>query len=99
LLAQALLAQRTPGRGGRLLLFTSGQHIGPMGDEIAYAVSQGAIHQMTASLSDPMIDSGITVNCINPGPIDTGYSDGDRHRAIASMFPARRWGQPADPPR
>ncbi len=96
LLAKELLAQRSPGPGGRLILFTSGQHIGPMGDEIAYAVSKGAIHQMTASLSDQMIDSGISVNCINPGPIDTGYAKGDRHRAIASMFPARRWGQPAD---
>ena len=62
---------------------------------IAYAVSKGAIHQRTASLSDQMIDSGISVNCINPGPIDTGYARGNRQRAIASLFPARRWGQPA----
>ncbi len=78
------------------MLFTSGQHIAPMGDEIAYAVSKGAIHQMTRSLADQLIDRGITVNCINPGPVDTGYLEGDLHEQVANMFPAKRWGQPSD---
>ncbi len=97
LLAQSLRERFDPKRGhGRLILFTSGQHIGPMGDEIAYAVSKGAIHQMTRSLSDRLVDLGITVNCINPGPVDTGYLDGQLHERVAAMFPARRWGQPED---
>ncbi|MDH3685491.1 MAG: SDR family oxidoreductase [Myxococcales bacterium] len=96
LLAQALGARRPAGPGGRLILFTSGQHIGPMANEIAYAVSKGAIHQMTASLADGLIDQGITVNCINPGPVDTGYATGRAHATIAAMFPAGRWGQPED---
>ena len=96
LLAQALGARRPPGPGGRLILFTSGQYLAPMSDEIAYAVSKGAIHQMTASLSDALIDRGVTVNCINPGPVDTGYATGSAHAQIAAMFPARRWGQPDD---
>ena len=97
-----LLAQRfnevfDPERGhGRLMYFTSGQHIGPMADEIAYAVSKGALHQMTATLSDALIDRGITVNCINPGPVDTGYLEGDLHQQVAQMFPAGRWGQVED---
>lgn len=96
LLAQALGARRPPGPGGRLILFTSGQYIGPMANEIAYAVSKGAIHQMTASLADALIDQGITVHCINPGPVDTGYATGRAHAAVAAMFPAGRWGQPDD---
>lgn len=96
LLAKSLLARRPPGPGGRLVLFTSGQHIGPMAGEIAYAVSKGAIHQMTASLSDALIDRGITVNCINPGPTDTGYATGRAKDRIARMFPARRWGTSDD---
>ncbi len=35
---------------GRMLWFTSGQHLGPMDGEIAYAVSKGALHQMTQSI-------------------------------------------------
>ncbi len=94
LLARSLFERRPEGPGGRLVLFTSGQHIGPMAGEIAYAVSKGAIHQMTETLSDAVIDRGITVNCINPGPIDTGYAHGKQRAAIAEMFPSGDWGRP-----
>jgi 3-oxoacyl-[acyl-carrier protein] reductase len=97
LLAKALQQHRDPRRpGGRLITFTSGQHLGPMRDELPYIVSKGAIQQMTASLSDGLIDEGITVNCVNPGPVDTGYADPESHAHVAAMFPSRRWGQPAD---
>jgi NAD(P)-dependent dehydrogenase (short-subunit alcohol dehydrogenase family) len=96
LLARRLAERRPPGPGGRLITFTSAQHKGPMPREIAYAVSKGAVHQMTASLADAVVDRGITVNCINPGPIDTGYATGRTHERIAAMFPAGRWGQPED---
>lgn len=96
LLARQLAERRPPGPGGRLLTFTSAQHIGPMPGEIAYAVSKGAVHQMTATLADALVDRGITVNCINPGPIDTGYATGTAHERIARRFPAGRWGQPED---
>lgn len=97
LLTQALDRAHDGGRpGGRVVLFTSGQAIGPMDDEIAYAVSKGAIHQMTASLANAVADKGITVNTVNPGPVDTGYATGVLHRRVAEAFPAGRWGQPED---
>lgn len=81
---------------GRVVLFTSGQHLGPMSGELAYAVSKGAIHQMTASLADALADRGITVNAINPGPCDTGWPDDELREGLLSRFPAGRWGQPED---
>ena len=81
---------------GRMLWFTSGQHLGPMDDEIAYAVSKGALHQMTRSIDQALSRSRIIANCINPGPVDTGYSEGDVHEAVASRFPDGRWGTPTD---
>jgi 3-oxoacyl-[acyl-carrier protein] reductase len=96
LLAKSLHDRRPVAPGGRLVLFTSGQHIAPMPSEIAYAVSKGAIHQMTATLSDAMIDRGITVNCINPGPTDTGYAEGRVRTAVEQRFPALRWGTTQD---
>jgi len=97
LLAQSLSRHRKQRDvGGRLVLFTSGQHIGPMSDEIAYAVSKGAIHQMTASLADALADEGITVNCVNPGPTDTGWAGPGLQRQISRMFPSGRWGTPDD---
>ena len=81
---------------GRIVFFTSGQHLGPMGDEIAYAISKGAIQQMTLSVADQLADRNITVNCINPGPVDTGWATGQTHADIAARFPSGRWGQPSD---
>jgi 3-oxoacyl-[acyl-carrier protein] reductase len=82
-------------RGGRMLWFTSGQHIEPMADELPYAVTKGALHQMTVSLADALIGSGIVANCINPGPVDTGYAGGAAHADVARMFPSGTWGTPA----
>jgi 3-oxoacyl-[acyl-carrier protein] reductase len=97
LLAQAFDRTHDGSRpGGRMIMFTSGQAFGPMDSEIAYAVSKGAIHQMTASIANHLADKGVTVNTINPGPVDTGYATGEIHARVARAFPAGRWGQPSD---
>jgi 3-oxoacyl-[acyl-carrier protein] reductase len=67
-----------------------------MARELPYAISKGALHQMTRSLADALIDAGIVANCINPGPVDTGWADPELNAAVAARFPAGRWGTPAD---
>jgi 3-oxoacyl-[acyl-carrier protein] reductase len=79
--------------GGRVVLLTSGQHLGPMAREVAYAVSKGALHQATATLADELADRGITVNTINPGPTDTGWLAGSEP---GRTMPFGRWGRPED---
>lgn len=97
LLAQAFERAHDSDRGGgRVVLFTSGQHLGPMADELAYTVSKGAIHQMTWSLADHFAPSNVTVNAVNPGPVDTGWATGAVHAAVGERFPGRRWGTPTD---
>jgi 3-oxoacyl-[acyl-carrier protein] reductase len=97
LLVQALAGlDRGDRPGGRVVLFTSGQHLAPMAGELPYSVTKGAIHQMTRSLADATADLGITVNCVNPGPVDTGWATGELHAEIAARFPSARWGTPAD---
>ncbi|MFC6886176.1 MULTISPECIES: SDR family oxidoreductase [Actinomadura] len=82
--------------GGRIVLFTSGQHLAPMPGELPYAISKGAIHQMTRSLADALADRGITVNTVNPGPVDTGWAGAELTAHVARSLPRGRWGRPAD---
>lgn len=97
LLVQAYADRHDDSRGaGRILLFTSGQHLGPMPEELPYIASKGALLQVTASLADALADRDITVNCLNPGPVDTGYAPPDALRQVARAFPAGRWTSPDD---
>jgi 3-oxoacyl-[acyl-carrier protein] reductase len=96
LLVQAFAATHDDRRPGRVVLFTSGQHLGPMGGDIPYTATKGAIHQLTLTLSDVLADRGITVNAVNPGPTDTGWAPPELTERLAAAFPARRWGTPDD---
>jgi 3-oxoacyl-[acyl-carrier protein] reductase len=97
LLVQAYAARRDDRRGpGRIVLFTSGQHLGPMPAELPYIATKGALHQLTASLAEALADRDITVNCLNPGPVDTGYAPPEPHARVARAFPKGRWTTPAE---
>jgi 3-oxoacyl-[acyl-carrier protein] reductase len=96
LLVQAFAAQHDGRPGGRVVLFTSGQQLGPMSGELAYATSKAALAGITLSLADTLADQGITVNTVNPGPTDTGYADPPVRARVAGLFPAGRWGTPDD---
>lgn len=96
LLAQAFAAQHDSRPGGRIVFFTSGQYHGAMAGELPYIASKGALHQLTGSVAAHLAPRGITVNCVNPGPNDTGYADDALRVAVAAANPGRRWGTPTD---
>jgi len=96
LLVQAFAAQHDGRPGGRVVLLTSGQHLGPMPDALAYIASKGALHQLTASLAAALVERGITVNTVNPGATDTGWAAPDLYAAIRADHPQGRWGRPED---
>jgi 3-oxoacyl-[acyl-carrier protein] reductase len=99
LLAQAFAAQHDGRPGGRIVFLTSGQELGPMRGEVAYATSKGALASITRTLADHLADRAITLNTVNPGPVDTGYASPDVHAAVRRHFPQGRWGVPDDPAR
>lgn len=99
LLTQAFAAQHDGRAGGRAIFMTSGQDLGPMRDEVAYAASKGALASITRTLADQLADRGITLNAVNPGPVDTGYASPEVHERVRRRFPQGRWGTPDDPAR
>ncbi|HEY8406532.1 MAG TPA: SDR family oxidoreductase [Gaiellaceae bacterium] len=92
LLVQEFAAQ-VEDDAGAVVLLTSGAHLAPMASEVAYGVSKGALAVATRTLAEALADRGIRVNCVNPGPTNTGYLDDvDPTRRM----PFGRWGEPDD---
>jgi len=86
----------TKGSGGRVINFSSGQHLGAMPNELAYASSKGAIIAFTQSIAPDLARLGITANVINPGPTDTGWMSDELKAGLITSTPAGRIGQPED---
>lgn len=94
LLVQAYAAQADD--GGRVILMTSGQYRGAMPSELPYIAGKGALHQVTASLAAALASRAITVNCVDPGPTDTGYATPHEHAEALGHIALGRWGEPDD---
>lgn len=95
----AEFARRFPTSGltaGRIINMTSGQDIGPMAGELAYAATKGAITAFTRSLSQEVAPLGITVNAVNPGPTDSTWMTDEIREHLLPKFPMGRIGLPED---
>jgi 3-oxoacyl-[acyl-carrier protein] reductase len=84
------------GSGGRIINLTSGQSLGPMPEELAYAATKGAVEAFTVTLAAEVGHMGITVNAVNPGPTDTGWMTEELKRELAAKSPMGRVGEPED---
>ncbi|RNB56931.1 SDR family oxidoreductase [Brevibacillus gelatini] len=85
-----------PGAHGRIIHMTSGQSIGPMPGEIAYAATKGALDAFTVTFAAEVAPLGITVNAVNPGPTDSGWMSPELASHILARSPMGRLGQPED---
>lgn len=81
---------------GRIIQLTSGQDLGPMPDEIAYATTKGALSTFTKTYAAAVAPLGITVNAVNPGPTDSTWMDEATRTALKPSFPFGRIGAPED---
>jgi NAD(P)-dependent dehydrogenase (short-subunit alcohol dehydrogenase family) len=65
---------------------------------IDYAATKGAIHAFTKSLAQNLIDSGIRVNCVAPGPVWTPLNPAERSdQDIRHFGQDTPIGRPAQP--
>jgi 3-oxoacyl-[acyl-carrier protein] reductase len=96
-LLSVVFARRFDGEaGGRIANLTSGQSLGPMPGELAYAATKGGIEAFTRTLAAEVGHKGITVNAVNPGPTDTGWMTEKIRQELSAKFPAGKVGEPED---
>ncbi|MCL2377767.1 MAG: SDR family oxidoreductase [Defluviitaleaceae bacterium] len=96
MMMQSFAAQADTAKDNAITLFTSGQYLSPMINEIAYCVSKEAIICLCRQASRALGGKNIRVNCVNPGANDTGYCFGEAYEAVAKLHPSGRWGTPED---
>jgi 3-oxoacyl-[acyl-carrier protein] reductase len=88
--------RQTDQPGGRIINLSSGQGVGPMPGELAYAATKGAVEAFTRSLSAEVGSLGITVNAVDPGITDTGWIPPELKEKWVGESPMGRVGLPED---
>ncbi len=98
-LIQAALPAMIHEKRGRIVLVSSMWGLRGASCEVAYSASKAALIGMTKALAKELGPSGITVNCVCPGVIDTDMNaslGGDTLAALADDTPLCRLGSPED---
>ena len=89
-------------RGSGKIVFTASLLTFQSGITVpGYAASKGGIGQLAKAFANEWASSGVNVNAIAPGYIDTDNTealrnDPERSKSILERIPANRWGRPED---
>jgi NAD(P)-dependent dehydrogenase (short-subunit alcohol dehydrogenase family) len=87
-------------RGGTII--NTGSITGLEGNKqlLDYASTKGAIHAFTKSLAQNLVERGIRVNCVSPGPVWTPLNPSDQDPEKVAQFgadtPMKRPAQPEE---
>ena len=64
--------------------------------QITYGASKATLEALTRSISLEVAKYGITVNCVAPGPTQTGWIDEEFEKVVAPMIPMGKLIEPED---
>jgi 3-oxoacyl-[acyl-carrier protein] reductase len=89
--------RRFGGKGAsRIVSVTSGQMLGSMRGEIAYAATKAGLDAFTITFAAEVGHLGITVNAVDPGPTNSGEMSPDTQKQLLPRFALGRVGLPED---
>ena len=95
----AVEAARQMRDGGRIIVIgsVSGGYVGFAGLS-AYALTKSAVQGLVRGLAREFGPRGITVNAVQPGPVDTDMNpaDGPLKEMLHGMMPIKRHGRPEE---
>ena len=64
--------------------------------QITYGASKATLEALTRSIALEVAQYGITVNCVSPGPTQTGWIDDEFEKVVVPMIPMGELIQPED---
>ena len=64
--------------------------------QITYGASKATLEALTRSIALEVAQYGITINCVAPGPTQTGWIDDDLEKAVIPIIPMGELIQPED---
>ena len=64
--------------------------------QITYGASKATLEALTRSVALEVAQYGITVNCVSPGPTQTGWIDEEFEKVVIPLIPMKSLIQPED---
>jgi NAD(P)-dependent dehydrogenase (short-subunit alcohol dehydrogenase family) len=87
-------------RGGSIVLTSSIGHLKGLPGNSHYAAAKAGLRSLARNLGAELVDSGIRVNCVSPGPIDTPLLERSNmehmREFIRELNPMKRWAHPRE---
>ena len=93
---QAVLPDMLHAHSGSIINVSSIWGLRGASCEVTYSCTKGALIALTRSLAIELAPSQIRVNCVAPGPTQTGWIDAELEKTVLPLIPMEKLIEPED---